>query len=340
MKNYIGIVKDHSASMRPHVNLARRDYHNLVADIKEETQKHGIDTIVSVVKCGVGFKATVQREIVNSSITTLRPAQSYITDGHATPLWDSVGELIKIFEAVPDLENREVSFLLSIITDGQENNSKRWDSLQLRNKILELQATDRWSFIFRVPYGYATLLQDLLGVPAGNILEWEQTERGWGEATQRTSIGLHNYYSGLHSGTTSTNKFFADTSNLKIVDIKREMKDISREVTIWQVSHPSVIRDFIEEKTQKPYIKGTVYYELVKTETVQDHKNLIIRKKDSTGAVYAGHAARHLLGLPDYGNIRLAPKNHGAGAWEIFIQSTSVNRVLPSGTKVLLKMRK
>jgi len=65
---------------------------------------------------------------------------------------------------------------------------------------------------------------------------------------------------------------------------------------------------------------------------VQDYKKIIIRNKYH-GATYQGAAARQLLNLPTQGNISLRPGDHGD--WDIYIQSTSNNRILPPGTTVL-----
>jgi hypothetical protein len=49
--------------------------------------------------------------------------------------------------------------------------------------------------------------------------------------------------------------------------------------------------------------------------------------------MYSGSDARTLIGLPTSGNARLHPGNHGN--YDIFIQSTSINRKLVGGTGVL-----
>lgn len=336
MKSYIGIVRDHSASMAPHRSSAAEDYNIVISGIKESALEHGIDTIVSVVKCGVGSMARVEREIVLSSANALKPINNYNADGSRTPLWDSVGEAISIHEAVPDVNDNDVSFLMMIITDGHENHSHIWSAARLRNKIRELQATDRWSFAFRVPRGYARDLQRLLEVPAGNILEWEQTEVGFRQAAVSTNTAIRAYTQSLTAGKRSTQRFYADLGEVKPSTIKREMRDISNNVLIWTVPGPgnSVIKAFCEAMSGKPYMKGSAYYELVKTETVQDYKELLVRRR-SDGKVYTGAAARSLLNLPPYGVIRLSPGDYGE--WELFIQSTSLNRALAPGTRVIYR---
>ncbi len=93
------------------------------------------------------------------------------------------------------------------------------------------------------------------------------------------------------------------------------------------------IREFCEQKTKKPFLKGAAFYELIKPEKeVQDYKQIVIRDR-TTGSVYAGANARHLLGLPDYGTVKLVPGDHSK--YDVFVQSTSTNRKLTPHTRVL-----
>ena len=334
-KSYTGISRDHSASMRPLTNYAAIDYNNQINEIKANAA--GMDTIVSVVKCGVGRLGIVERVITHSNVnvlTEIHPAD-YDADGWSTPLFDSVGALIEIFESAPDAKDDNVSFLIMAITDGEENSSTRWKST-LFEKIKQLQATDRWTFVFRVPKGYAKALVRF-GVPAGNILEWELTEAGLQRATQETSTALSSYYTNVKSGIRSTDRFFTNIADVSVDEIKSKLHDVTNQVSFWVVSDAEAgiqIRDFCESHLHgQKMLKGAGFYQLMKPEKdIQDYKQIIIRDKQ-TGLVYTGDAVRDMLGLPNYGHIKVSPGDHGQ--WDIYIQSTSVNRKLPAGTSVL-----
>lgn len=317
--------------MRTLRHAAASDYNQLIKDLKNSSGD--IDTIVSVVKCGVGPAALVEMETVNSSVGALKPVTNYVADGHGTPLFDSVGKLIEQMESAPDAKGDDVSFLVMAVTDGQNNRDNHWDANRLRNKIRELQGTDRWTFIFRVPKGYKRYLKDF-GIPEGNILEWEQTEHGIEKATAETSTAFRNYYAGVSRGVRSTQTFFVNTNNVQPGMLKRSLQDITNNVTIWEV--PSTftqdIRTFVESKN-KTYLRGTAFYQLVKSEAnVQEYKQLVIRDRVA-GKVYAGPSARKMLGLPEQGDVKVAPGDHDG--FDIFVQSTSTNRKLPPLSKVL-----
>ena len=84
----------------------------------------------------------------------------------------------------------------------------------------------------------------------------------------------------------------------------------------------------------KEWIKGAAFYALIKTEKkVQPYKMVALRVKTS-GKVYSGQVAREMLGIGQATDtVRLVPGDHGK--FDVFIQSTSVNRKIPAGTEVL-----
>lgn len=341
LKNYIGFSRDHSGSMRSIARFAARDYNDNIAAVRDASLNNNQDTIVSVVECGYGRTASVRRVITNSSVNQLTPIteSAYEADGNGTPLFDSVGELIELFQSVPDANDPNVSFLVMAVTDGAENASRKYNARSIAEKIRQLQATDRWTFVFRVPRGHAQSLA-ALGIPEGNILEWEQTQRGVERATAATREAFTEYMSARSAGVKSTQKFYTNLENVTSKDVAAVLEDVSADVIVWAVGPNDAgveIRPFIESRLKrlngKPMLKGAGFYQLTKTEPeVQDHKKILIRDK-TTQAIYFGAAARQMLGLPTWGTVRLAPGSHGN--FDIFIQSTSVNRKLTSGTSLI-----
>jgi len=120
---------------------------------------------------------------------------------------------------------------------------------------------------------------------------------------------------------------------------RRSRTDNSR----WNVDNGiSTIRDFVEDKLRniklnktlgRQYQIGRAYYQLTKTEEVQASKDMVILDK-STNALYGGQEARSLLGCPTGISFKIKPAIHGH-QYDIFIKSTSVNRKLINGTKLL-----
>lgn len=336
MKNYFGFARDHSGSMSSIARPAARDYNDTIAAIREEAITHGIDTIVTVAELGYGRTDEVRTVVKNSSVIALSPIKEsdYTAQGRGTPLFDAVGELIEQLEAVPDADSDDVAFLVYVTTDGGENASRKYTGEKIAKKIKQLVATDRWTFVFRVPRGYSTYLTQY-GIPAGNIQEWDQSERGMATSTASTKSAFKGFYAARAAGVKSTDKFYADLSTVTLKEVKANLVDISGEVDVYRVDANNdgvQIRDFVEAQGVT-FVKGCAFYELSKTETVQDYKSIAIRDK-KTGAVYGGQSARDMLGLPYSGDVKLAPGQHGQ--YEIFVQSTSVNRKLVKGTNLMI----
>lgn len=320
MKQYVGISRDHSGSMSGIARAAMNDYNQTIEELERASGINGIDTIVSV----VGHYPDIRVEVENSSFAALRPLTSYPTPGGRTPLFQSIERLIRMLEKAPDAD--KATFLVMAVTDGEENVLYGSALESILRLIRDKQATDRWTFVFRVPKGGRSTLTRL-GIPAGNIQEWEQTERGFQEATNVTRSAISNYYGGVSKGLTSSKTFYADLANVSQRTVAANMHNISGEVRVFPVKNREQISSFLSRTTGYPYIKGTGFYQLIKSEkAVQDYKTIIVRNQN-TGDVYAGNAARDLLNLPHSGTISLKPGNHGD--WDIFIQSTSDNRVLP-----------
>lgn len=345
VKNYIGISRDHSASMSSIARPAARDYNSNIQSIKTESEAQKQDTIVSVVKCGsygtgstrFGYTTNngVIREISNSSVSKLEPLNEndYDTSYGSTPLFDSVGDLIEQFESVPDANDPNVSFVVMAITDGGENSSLKWNARSIATKIQQLQATDRWTFVFRVPRGYKSQLTRL-GISEGNILEWDQTTRGVEVASQATNVAIRSFMQSRSKGLTSTKDFYTtDLSQVSKATVKAKLVDISGDVKFFDVNAVEAIKPFVERQSGTKYVAGTAFYQLMKKEDeVQDYKQIALRDKKA-GKVYSGVEARNILGLPHNGTVKVAPGNHGM--YDIFIESTSVNRKLVVGTQVL-----
>jgi hypothetical protein len=330
MKNYVVFVNDHSGSMSSLARQALQDYNGVVHSIKEAAIAENQDTIVSVVECGGGVRVPVR----NSSITALAAMTRYATSG-GTPLFRSIDTAIEICETVPDFNDPDVSFLIYITTDGEETENRSYGRT-LGQKIRRLQASDRWTFAFRVPRGYARDIVGL-GIPEGNVIEWDQTTRGLQVAQTQSQEAFRSYFTARTTGARSVSTFYANLADVSSADVKAALEDVSTKVLLWPVAeseHGIQIRDFVETRLNgKPLKRGAAFYQLTKSEDeVQATKRICIRDK-TNNAIYYGDAARQLLGLPQNVTVRLKPDD--LSNFDVFIQSTSVNRKVQKGSQIL-----
>lgn len=325
MRTNIAIIKDHSGSMSRLSVAARKDYDNLIQSLK--TNAVG-PTFLTVVEFSYNSKVVRKNE-------PLEDVPSYSPIYHAgggTALYDAINDAINalsLHDVGPDVAN-----LLLIITDGEENASRTM-ALDLKERIKNLQNTDRWTFTFRVPKGYGSKMIRELGLYAGNLIEWEQTEEALERSSMRTAGATQSYFKARSVGKTSVNTFYANPADVSN-KIQTSLDDVSKKFkrhTIQPHQDGISIQDFCIEKIGQ-YKLGHVYYSLNKTEKVQPNKDIIIRDT-VLDAMYAGAQARNLLGLPTVGEIKLAPGN--MGKYEVYVRSTSNNRKLYANNNVLVK---
>lgn len=347
MKQYVGFSTDHSGSMSGVAEAARKDYNKLVSDMKMSAIRFGIETVVSRVACGIRTSGNPRDwyrnadttgnilEVDKQDISSVDSMLTYVANGHNTPLFDSVDMLLDNFSKVRDANKPDVSFLILVTTDGQDNASTVTGA-RLAEKIRKLNLNGNWTVVFRGPRGIKAQLsrygfdqENILEFDAGSVQEFEKS-------TATTQQAVTQYYASRSTGARATTTFFADTSKLKASDVKNELANISKKVKVTRVPaawEKRQIKDFVEQYVGLHYVLGTAYYQLSKREEIQDSKSLIVWDKE-TGYYYTGPEARKMIGLPDYGTVKVTPGN--LPRYEIFVQSMSVNRHLVAGTKVVL----
>lgn len=251
---------------------------------------------------------------------------------NSTALFDAVGQAIEELEKLPNDSN--VAFLVQVLTDGAENASTQYTADRLLKLIRQKQDSDKWTFVFLVPHGGRGQIQAAFKneIPDGNIREWTKTTQGVQEYAKAASLGSTQYMVQRSVGITSTQDFFLNANQVTNRQVQRRADDYSARVKIWHVDKETDIQPFIETRSGDTYRQGMAYYQITKKELIQPHKQLMIREK-GTKTVYGGQDVRTILGVPTTGNVRVEPRN--LGNWDIFVQSTSVNRKLVRGTDVV-----
>lgn len=332
MKNYIGFVNDHSGSMNKHARAAIADYNTNIGAVKDAATREMLDTVVSVVGVGVGNGGYgTERQVVVSNPHVLKPITKWSTDG-GTPLYDGIADMINLFKSLPDANKEDVSFLIMVTTDGEEQHSRLHNEISLAMLIKEVSASGRWTFVLRAPVNAKMDRITSLGIPVDNIQKWDTSSAaGITASTVQTTAAMDGYFAARSTGVRASGAFYADAAK---VDISA-LVDVTKETSLYVVQPDQMgieIRDFIL-KHRMEYLKGSAFYQLTKTESRVSHTKLIAIRARNTGKIFAGNDARKMIGLPTDRNARLHPGDHGQ--YDIFIQSESVNRKLVAGTGVL-----
>lgn len=337
-RNYVSIQLDSSGSMRSIASGAVKMYNETVRRLKTEALATGQETIVSLwifgdyrTHMGVGGVYARYRNIPVTMVPELS-AMDFRPDG-GTPLFDCVGLAAIELQRLPDARDPNVSFLLITITDGEENESKRFRASEMQAIMRETQRTDRWTHTFLLPRGNKREFVNSFGIPEGNVAEWDQTEEGVRQSTVMTQQGVSSFYAARSAGQKSVQTFYTNPASLSTAAVRAALTDLSPQIKAWEVPKEVEIREFVESHLGLGrYTIGAGYYQLTKAEKIQAYKQLLIVEKGKR-AIYGGDEARDLLGLPRGLAVKVIPGNHGK--YDLFVQSTSVNRKLVRGTRLL-----
>jgi hypothetical protein len=103
---------------------------------------------------------------------------------------------------------------------------------------------------------------------------------------------------------------------------------------VLSVDRSQSIQDFVTDQGLT-FKKGRGFYEFMKSETVQEKKEVVL-VDNATGDMFSGDKARDIIGLP-YG-LRGKIKPADVAGYTVFVQSTSYNRKLVPGTRFLYEV--
>jgi len=337
LQTHVAFCIDESGSVRGIVKPLVEAYNQTVTDIRSSVLDEGQEASMTAMAFG---DSVLKHRIlyVGQQVQTVTPLKyTDLNPTGMTPLFDSVYRAIKKLEELDD-GKPDTSFIVSVVTDGFENNSVDPGVPSTVREIEKKASTDRWTFTFLVPNGNEDNFARSFNIPRGNVQGWDaKTAQGTKDAfivssrafsgyfKQKTSVGIGKRM--------ASRSFYSDVSDLTVRTARKDLSEITKQVYFISPSKACNIKEAIEG-VGKEFIKGSAFYHLIKTEKrVQPYKLVALRVK-SSGKVYCGQQAREMLGIGSATEtVRLVPGDHGK--FDVFIQSTSYNRKIPANTEVM-----
>ncbi len=333
---HVGLLVDSSGSMARLTDAVVKNFNSQIEGIWNDATGH---TDLSAWHFSNGRKRLYSGNVLHLLLTetltsSRRPSierSGYRASGN-TGLYDAV---LDACEELNGGATSNDSYLLIVLTDGEENDSLTSRS-DFSKRLLSLQATDRWTIVFQVPPGHKqSAIQ--YGVPEDNIREWEATSAGLAETVRATRVSTQSYFSARAAGATSVKNFYQpDLSSLGTAELKRVLDDVRDQYHRWTVDKECAIADFVGYKSGRPYVPGSTFYQLTKPEAINSDREVLVEHR-SSGAIYGGNAARNVLGMPSGNGVVVKFKPGNYADYAIYAQSKSTNRKLVRGTVVLVK---
>lgn len=325
--NHIALVLDESGSMQSLRDEVIKVADAEIAHLAKRSQELNQETRITVYT----FSNKPKCIFYDKDVLRLPSLKSCYNPCGNTALIDATIKSIDDLMKTPELYG-DHAFLVYVLTDGQENNShNRPQALTKWLKSLK----ENWTLAVLVPSAKDKFEAQRFGFATENVAVWDATsKRGLEDAGSTIHMATENFMRLRSSGIRGTRTLFnLDSSKLnkKVLEAKLDKLPYSQYRTV-KVTEAAPIANYIEKKLSIPYRIGSAYYELTKPENVQAKKKIAIMDR-ATYNLYVGTSARKLLGLPDY-EVKVEPSF--IPKYDIFIQSTSVNRKLVPGTKLLI----
>lgn len=190
MLKIVNII-DKSGSMICMLESAIKGYNGFI-----ESQIHESDTIVSTMLFSSSDNFICVCDNVNIKECDLFNVGNYIPSG-GTALLDAIGDVINTeidWLGTKPLSDRPDKTLCVILTDGEENCSKRYSQEQIKNMISMMKEDFKWEFIF-IGANESSIMAENIGVSNGNTYTITANESGIDDAYQCISFVANTYRS-------------------------------------------------------------------------------------------------------------------------------------------------
>lgn len=176
-------------------------------------------------------------------------------------------------------------------------------------------------------------LQDVLEYITAIIYSQQSTDLVYTYAETLKNTGGFNRNIATMFNTLLRTEAYTTKTQSQYDDTLREVDPSRFQVLFVDSTMP--IKEFVI-RTGATFRIGRGFYELTKPEIVQEKKEVVLRDK-VTGDMFSGNVARDMIHVP-YGTRGKVTPQHNFG-YDVFIQSTSVNRKLIGNTRFLYEVK-
>lgn len=336
--NHVALVLDASSSMYRHSDKLIEVVDTLVQHLAKRSQELDQETRVTVYI----FSNNVRCVIYDKDVLRLPSIKAHYHTGGMTALIDatlrSQDDLAHTWEGYGDH-----AFLTYVLTDGQENQSRHAMS-DLTHRLGALR--ENWTIACLVPDQMGAFEAKRFGFPAANVAVWDATSSsGVEEVGETIRAATDTYMAARATGVRGTKTLFTPATGQvdaqKVSAAGLTPLDPSKYVLV-PVTTEMRIDEFVKQCTTN-YQVGKAYYQLTGGRKPKGKRGIIVQGNKAvavldkrTNQVFTGAAARKLVGLPDE-TITVDPTDT-KGDYLLFVQSTSLNRILGAGSKLLMML--
>lgn len=229
---HVAMILDQSGSMCDTRSAAVKNYNEQIQQAKLNSKEQ--DIFCSLVT----FNGEVFEHVWAESPEKMNEANEadYVTEG-ATAMRDAIGYTVKRLLETTDSKNENVSYLVVIISDGEENSSKHFKALneydiragktdELKALLQEVQATKRWTFTYMgCDERYIKKVSEETSIPLANCAAWSNaTPAMAARGLHHNRNKLNEFYACRSSGESGSANVYSPDS-LKCADFTEDIID-------------------------------------------------------------------------------------------------------------------
>jgi uncharacterized protein YegL len=215
-KTHVAILLDCSGSMQACQTETVAGFNEQVQAIRKSAQLSGAEgaTFVTLAVFNDGVEFVRFAEPVDRLMEI--SADEYHPDS-LTAMLDAVGQTLKRFEKkVKDSES--IHYLVIIISDGEENDSREFTYERIAEMIQKRQQTGRWTFSYMGANQDLSDISKRLSIPKSNVAIYTSSGKGTLIGMGALSKSTMDFLDRRSKGAATSDKFFRDEDEVQSVD--------------------------------------------------------------------------------------------------------------------------
>lgn len=203
---YVCFILDESGSMLKRLAQVLSGFREYLETLKAEAGHIHFGLTMFNTTCRVAHAGVPVAQVESLTGATYRP------NGN-TALYDAIAEAVEAQDALLATAPEPWRVLAVVMTDGEENSSRRHTKTQIAALIQEKEATGRWSFSYLGADQGAWAEAAAMGIPAGSTSTYDPSQtvrafRAMGQATvsyaSSPTMATVNLYEGQRDLTPDT----------------------------------------------------------------------------------------------------------------------------------------
>lgn len=208
-KTHVAIIIDSSSSMVPLREQVISGFNNQIATLKASAKEQDVK-----VSC-ITFSNTVhEARLWNQPLETVRAleANDYLPYGN-TALLDAVGSTLDKLNALKEGSDPDTAFLVTIMTDGEENSSRTFSSQTVATLVKVLQNTGRWTFTYMGANQDLSKVSLQLNIPIQNTMTFVPSSVGASQAWGMNSGAFTGYMATRSMGNMQSGAMYSNNGS-------------------------------------------------------------------------------------------------------------------------------